>query len=169
MHAGVRCGDLDCCNTHLWALRAMRKTCSTCGVEKDANRSKSSQFSTMGNRYRPNCKACVNARERKRQNHHKALAKRELRKVKEREAVGLNPHGFLAAAVLSTAIREHRNWSNGVMKAKVDYGIAMTMAREDGFNDPVEAIEDFFESSWFDELCGMCNSEPEYIRKHIGT
>ena len=62
--------------------------------------------------------------------------------TKEKEAIARNPHGFLAAGIIEKAIRDWRELET-------------------------DALFDFFNGAWFDELCGMAGCDPEYLRKHI--
>ena len=119
----------------------MKKVCSTCGESKNASPSKSSQFSWRKerNRYHNDCKACRNAKQRKKES-----------KIQERvsntdkEAIESDPHGHLAADIVAQAIRDLRT-------EKTDELLA------------------FFASRWFEELCDACGVAPEYVRKHIGV
>ena len=140
----------------------MKKTCKACGVAKNANKSKSSQFSTKGKRYRTNCKTCENTKKK-----HDRSAAKKLGVQRELDAIGRNPHGFLAAGIIELAIREHRNWKDGGRKRTTDYGDARAVARQKGYANPIEEIEAFFASDWFDELAGFAGCDPEYLRKHI--
>ena len=112
----------------------MKKPCKTCGAEKLANKTKSSEFSYRKDRgyYYNDCKACRSAKG----------SKVVTRQTKEKEAIEKNPHGFLAAGIIEKAIRDWRELET-------------------------DALFDFFNGAWFDELCGMANSDPEYLRKHI--
>ena len=140
----------------------MKKECATCGVEKIANKTKSSQFARKRNSFRPDCKTCTN-----RLANNKRKEARRLKATKEMEAIGRNPYGFLAAGIIELAIREYRNWKDGEGKTAVDYRMARAMARKSGFVNPIEEIEAFFASDWFVELCGFCEVDAEYMRKHI--
>ena len=137
----------------------MKKTCATCGIEKDANKSKSSQFYYRKDRkyYYNDCKACRASKGNK----------TTTRQTREKEAIERNPHGFLAAGIIELAIREHRNWKDGGKMMSTDFDTARALAGQRGYDSPVEEIEAFFESAWFDELSLMCDSDPEYLRKHI--
>ena len=48
-----------------------------------------------------------------------------------------------------------------------DYGEIRAMVRQKGFATIREELLAFFASDWFEELCSMANSSPEYLRKHI--
>ena len=90
--------------------------------------------------YRPNCKECF----KERNNTIKGRAR--IAAIKEKEAIARNPHGFLAAGIIERAIKDFRE--------------------EDSMRGEVMA---FFCGAWFDELAEMANSDPEYLRKHIGV
>ena len=115
------------------------KTCYTCHEEKPV-----SEFTRRkpGGPYRASCKVCWNRRERLRNNSNKE--KHRVAAVKEREAIAMNPHGFLAAGIIEKAIKDYRE--------------------EDSMRGEVLA---FFASDWFDELAGFAGCDPEYLRKHI--
>ena len=140
----------------------MTKDCYTCGETKPV-----SEFTLRkpGGALRGSCKVCWNRREQLRNNGDKE--KKRLAAVKEKEAIERNPHGFLAAGIIELAIREHRNWRDGKTKMATDFKSAQYMATELGYDNPVEEIEAFFASGWFEELCDMTESDPEYLRKHI--
>ena len=143
---------------------AVKKECATCGAEKNANRTKFSEFTYTGKRYKSNCKACRNAKQRA------AWAKRP-RKVRTREieAIERNPHGFLAADIIEKAIRDWKKYSDLDVNTEslTDYGDIRALARQKGYGTIRDELLAFFASAWFEELCSMANSEPEYIRKHV--
>ena len=117
----------------------MKKPCATCGLPKNANRSKSSQFSWRKdrNRYHNDCKACVAAKKRKQENTHQERVSNT-----EKEAIESDPHGHLAADIVAQAIRDLRAEKSDELLA-------------------------FFAGRWFEELCDACGVSPEYVRKHI--
>ena len=119
----------------------MKKTCATCYESKNASPSKSSQFSWRKdrNRYHNDCKACVAAKKRKQENTHQERVSN-----KDKEAIEGDPHGHLAADIVTLAIQDLR-------AGKTDELLA------------------FFASEWFEELCDACGVSPEYVRKHIGV
>ena len=119
----------------------MKKVCSTCGESKEANRSKESGFAWRAERntYYSNCKACLLI-----YNNNKAKERRRLIALKERETIGEDPHGHLAADIVALAIQDLRT-------EKTDEVLA------------------FFASDWFEELCDACGVAPDYARKHIGV
>ena len=138
------------------------KTCADCHDPKPL-----SEFYKRSDKkgYRPNCKVCFKKKERLRNNSDKEKVR--LAATKEKEAIERNPHGFLAARIIELAIIEHRNWKDGEGKSATDYTAAKGMARQIGFENPVEEIEAFFASEWFVELCGYCEVDAGYMRKHI--
>ena len=152
----------------------MKKACRTCGAEKIASRSKSSQFSwrTERNAYYSTCKACValasNSRAKKR---NKAGAAQ----VREKESKECDPYGFLAADIIIRAIHDWRKF--GHMTEKISMGHnervptdlvdATSAARREGYGTIRDELLAFFASERFEELCGMANSEPDFIRKHV--
>ncbi len=141
----------------------MTKECFTCHETKPV-----SEFTLRkpGGALRSSCKVCWNRRERLRNNSDKE--KKRVSAVKEMEAIGRNPYGFLAAGIIELAIREYRNWRDGNRKKmETDYKTARFMARELGYANPVEEIEAFFASDWFEELAGYADCDAEYLRKHI--
>ena len=119
----------------------MKKTCATCGESKNASPSKSSQFSWRKerNRHYNDCKACRNAKQRKKESK---IQERVSNTVKE--AIESDPHGHLAADIVALAIRDLRTEKSDELLA-------------------------FFASRWFEELCDACSVGAEYVRKHIGV
>ena len=142
----------------------MKKLCNTCGKEKTASRTKFSEFTYTGNRYKANCKACRNAKQRA-----KWAKKRRRVRTKEAEAIERNPHGFLAADIIEKAIRDWRKYGDLDVKHRelTDYGDIRALIRQKGYGTIREELLAFFASDWFEELCGYCNSDPEYLRKNI--
>jgi len=69
-------------------------------------------------------------------------SKTTTKQTREQEAIEGDPFGFLDAAIIEQAIIDWRQ----------------------GEDDELLA---FFASEWFEELCSMANSDPEYLRKHI--
>ena len=140
----------------------MKKTCTTCGVEKIANKTKSSQFSAKGKRFRSRCKTCENARKK-----HDRSAAKKLGVQRELDAIALDPYGHMAADIIDLAIREYRNWKDGEGKMAVDYKTANALARKSGFVNPVQEIVAFFASEWFVELCDATNTHPDTALNNI--
>lgn len=145
----------------------MKKLCNTCGVEKLANRTKSSEFLWRKDRnnYESSCKACRNARQRD------AWAKRQRKvRTREMEAIERNPHGFLAADIIVRAIRDWKKYSDLGAKHRdlTDYGEIRSMIRQKGYGTIREELLAFFASGWFEELAGFAGCDAEYLRKHIG-
>ena len=116
----------------------MSKTCATCHEPKPL-----SEFYKRGDKtgYRPNCKECYKKKDRLRNNSDTERAR--LAVVKEREAIGRNPYGFLAADIIGQAI--------------IDYG-------KDEMRGECLA---FFCGPWFEELCDACEVDAEDMRKNI--
>ena len=145
------------------------KTCYTCHEEKPV-----SEFTRRkpGGPYRASCKVCWNRRERLRNNSNKE--KHRVAAVKEREAIAMNPHGFLAAGIIEKSIldwRKYGHMKDGILKDHnkvkteiVDVGAA---ARRNGHDNPHDELLAFFASDWFEELAGFAGCDPEYLRKHI--
>ena len=146
----------------------MKKICATCGVEKVASRTKFSEFSWRNERntYHGDCKACRRAKEQDRRDGNVRRVKRA-----EVEAIERNPHGFLAADIIEKAIRDWRKYKDLDVEHRdlTDYGEIRAMVRQKGYATIRDELEAFFASPWFDELAEMANSDPEYLRKHIGV
>ena len=144
----------------------MKKVCNTCGKEKVASKTKFSEFSWRRNRktYYNDCKACMNAKKRA------GEKKRRVRvSSKEKQAIEANPHGFLAADIIEKAIRDWRKYSDLDVKHResTDYGDVRAMIRQKGYGTIRDELLAFFASDWFEELAGMADSDPEFIRKHV--
>ena len=138
------------------------KTCGACHESKPL-----SEFYQRGDKrgYRPNCKACFKKKERLRNNSDKEKVR--LAATKEKEAIERDPYGHMAADIIDLAIREYRNWKDGEGKMATDYVTANAMARKLGFANPIDEIVAFFAGDWFVELCGFCEVDADYMRKHI--
>ena len=141
----------------------MKKLCNTCGVEKNANRTKFSEFTYRKNmkRYYAVCKTCRNTNQR---------AKRSVR-TKEAEAIERNPHGFLAADIIEKAIRDWRKYGDLDVEHRelTEYTDIRALIRQKGYDTIRDELLAFFASDWFEELAGFAGCEPEYLRKHIGV
>ena len=119
----------------------MKKPCATCGLPKNASRTKESEFGwrTERDAYYSNCKACVNKRGRIRTNNNNAKEHKRLIAIKEKEAIESNRYGFLAGAVVYQAVRDK--------------------------------ADEFFETRWYEELRDAADIEEYNVlrcRKHVG-
>ena len=149
----------------------MKKPCATCGESKEANRSKESGFAWRAERntYYSNCKACLLI-----YNNNKAKERRRLIALKERETIGEDPHGHLAADIIVLAIRDLRKYGSlaempnlNHNKTPTDMAEASSMARKGGYVTIREELTAFFASGWFEELCDTAGVGAEYMRRHI--
>ena len=122
----------------------MKKPCATCGLPKNASRTKESEFGwrTERDAYYSNCKACVNKRGRIRTNNNNVKERKRLIAIKEREAIESDPYGHLAADIVALAIRDWRAEKSDELLA-------------------------FFAGRWFEELCDTAGVGAEYVRKHV--
>ena len=115
------------------------KTCATCHLPKPL-----SEFYKRGDKhgYRPDCKECYKIKDRLRNNSDKENAR--VAAIKEKEAIGDNPYGFLAAAIIAQAI--------------IDYD-------KDEMRGECLA---FFCGPLFEGLCDMADVDAYKVRKGLG-
>ena len=150
----------------------MTKTCHTCKQEKRADRTKDSEFGWRKERntFYSNCRACVNKRARIRHNNNNAKAKKRRTARKESEAIERDPHGHLAVDIIIQAIADKKKYQNfgGDIRNKWDHSTMMAAARRAGYGNPVDEVDAFFASDWFEELCDTANVNAEAYRRHLG-
>lgn len=148
--------------------------CATCGIEKEANRSHSSEFYWRAerNKYCSSCKTCEAVRVAK---YNGKSVGRTYRR--EKEAREENPPMALVGGIFRQTRVDWekyghlegalgRTHSEGVSS---DRAAASSMAMKLGFENPKEHIRAFVESAHYLDLCEIVGLDPEYIQREIGV
>ena len=77
----------------------MKKKCATCGETKEANRTKSSEFSWNKGRYRYSCKPCVSKYNRKSWERTQRKKRKREDEAKEKEIVEGDPEKYFIGRI----------------------------------------------------------------------
>lgn len=144
----------------------MKKICNTCGVEKNANRTKTSDYYYIvaKGKYRAKCRDCRSAGEREKY-------KREERT--KNETIEENPNGQFIAAVLRLARLDWEKYGEITGRTTRSHGQptdladATSSARRLGHENPRGELLAFFDSGHFVALCDVIGVDSEYVREQI--
>ncbi len=151
----------------------MKIECATCGIEKEANRSHSSEFYWRAerNKYCSSCKACEAVRVAKYDNRCVGGTYR-----REKEAREENPPMQLVGGIFKQTRLDWEKYghlegqlSRSKKRASSDSVAVSSIAMSMGYLNPREHIIAFMRSAHYLELCEIVGLDPQYIRKRIGV
>jgi len=154
--------------------KSIKRTCSTCGKEKIANRTHTSEFKWRGerNKYRSSCKACERIKSKQDSKERNAQARRSEKQIREE-----NPHHGLVGGILRQVrldwekyghLREQLPRGN-TNTTSADMAAASSMAMSLGYLNPREHIISFMDSDHYRELCDLTGLDAQAVKNRIGV